>query len=173
MSGIVRPRRPHGGVVARPRASRPPPQRTAPPPPRPGALQAWQDWPRDCPRYLSRIRRTAAQTGASLLVYSHNRYARALHVWVVVPDRDEIEFVACPNPRLEGAVREFRDLFEFAEDRADDSPSASPKVCGLSGHPRTPSPPCNSYALVIATVGVGTVLIWYLILIRYKCSAAA
>ena len=37
----------------------------------------------------------------------------------------------------------------------------------------TPPPPCNSYALVIATVGVGTVLIWYLILIRYKCSAAA
>ena len=36
-----------------------------------------------------------------------------------------------------------------------------------------PPPPCNSYALVIATVGVGTVLIWYLILIRYKCSAAA
>ena len=35
-----------------------------------------------------------------------------------------------------------------------------------------PPPPCNSYALVIATVGVGTVLIWYLILIRYKCSAA-
>ena len=34
-------------------------------------------------------------------------------------------------------------------------------------------PPCNSYALVQATVGVGTVLIWYLILIRYKCSAAA
>ena len=37
----------------------------------------------------------------------------------------------------------------------------------------TPPPPCNSYALVIATVGVGTVLIWYLILIRYNCSAAA
>ena len=36
-----------------------------------------------------------------------------------------------------------------------------------------PPPPCNSYALVIATVGVGTVLIWYLILIRCKCSAAA
>ena len=36
-----------------------------------------------------------------------------------------------------------------------------------------PPPLCNSYALVIATVGVGTVLIWYLILIRYKCSAAA
>ena len=37
----------------------------------------------------------------------------------------------------------------------------------------TPPPPCNSYALVQATVGVGTVLIWYLILIRYKCSATA
>ena len=36
-----------------------------------------------------------------------------------------------------------------------------------------PPPPCNSYALVQATVGVGTVLIWYLILIRYKWSAAA
>ena len=36
-----------------------------------------------------------------------------------------------------------------------------------------PPPLCNSYALVIATVSVGTVLIWYLILIRYKCSAAA
>ena len=36
-----------------------------------------------------------------------------------------------------------------------------------------PPPLCNGYALVIATVGVGTVLIWYLILIRYKCSAAA
>ena len=36
-----------------------------------------------------------------------------------------------------------------------------------------PPPPCNSYAFVIATVGAGTVLIWYLILIRYKCSAAA
>ena len=38
---------------------------------------------------------------------------------------------------------------------------------------KVPPPPCNSYALVIATVGVGTVLIWYLILIQYKCSAAA
>ena len=38
--------------------------------------------------------------------------------------------------------------------------------------PQCTPPPCNSYALVIATVGVGTVLIWYLILIRYKCSAA-
>ena len=36
-----------------------------------------------------------------------------------------------------------------------------------------PPPLCNSYALVIATVGVGTVLIWYLILIWYKCSAVA
>ena len=35
----------------------------------------------------------------------------------------------------------------------------------------TPPPPCLSYALVQATVGVGTVLIWYLILIRYQCSA--
>ena len=32
----------------------------------------------------------------------------------------------------------------------------------------TPPPPCLSYALVQATVGVGTVLIWYLILIRYQ-----
>ena len=31
-----------------------------------------------------------------------------------------------------------------------------------------PPPPCLSYALVQATVGVGTVLIWYLILIRYQ-----
>ena len=32
----------------------------------------------------------------------------------------------------------------------------------------TPPPPCISYALVQATVGVGTVLIWDLILIRYQ-----
>ena len=32
--------------------------------------------------------------------------------------------------------------------------------------PDSPPPPCFSYALVQATVGVGTVLIWYLILIR-------
>ena len=32
----------------------------------------------------------------------------------------------------------------------------------------TPPPPCISYTLVQATVGVGTVLIWYLILIRYQ-----
>jgi len=32
----------------------------------------------------------------------------------------------------------------------------------------TPPPLCNSHALVQATVGVGTVLIWYLILIRYQ-----
>ena len=31
-----------------------------------------------------------------------------------------------------------------------------------------PPPPCISYALVQATVGVGTVLIWYLILIWYQ-----
>ena len=31
-----------------------------------------------------------------------------------------------------------------------------------------PPPPCLSYALVQATVGVGTVLIWYPILIRYQ-----
>ena len=45
---------------------------------------------------------------------------------------------------------------------------------GVHSKANYPPPPlCNSYALVIATVGVGTVLIWYLILIRYKCSAAA
>ena len=32
----------------------------------------------------------------------------------------------------------------------------------------TPPPPCISYALVQATVGVGTVLIWDLTLIRYQ-----
>ena len=32
----------------------------------------------------------------------------------------------------------------------------------------TPPPPCISYALVQATVGVGTVLIWYRILVRYQ-----
>ena len=31
-----------------------------------------------------------------------------------------------------------------------------------------PPQPCNSHAFVQATVGVGTVLIWYLILIRYQ-----
>ena len=31
-----------------------------------------------------------------------------------------------------------------------------------------PPPPCISYALVEATVGVGTVLIWYRILIQYQ-----
>ena len=35
-------------------------------------------------------------------------------------------------------------------------------------HYCTPPPPCLSYALVQATVDVGTVLIWYLILIRYQ-----
>ena len=35
-----------------------------------------------------------------------------------------------------------------------------------------PPPPCVSYALVQATLGVGTVLMWDLILIRYKSSAA-
>ena len=34
--------------------------------------------------------------------------------------------------------------------------------------PTYPLPPCNSHALVQATVGAGTVLIWYLILIRYQ-----
>ena len=34
-----------------------------------------------------------------------------------------------------------------------------------------PPPLCNSHSLVQATGGVGTVLIWYLILIRYKCNA--
>ena len=34
--------------------------------------------------------------------------------------------------------------------------------------PSTLPPPCISYALVQATVGVGTVLIWDLILIRYQ-----
>ena len=29
-------------------------------------------------------------------------------------------------------------------------------------------PPCNSHALVQATVGVGTVFIWYLILLWYQ-----
>ena len=32
----------------------------------------------------------------------------------------------------------------------------------------TPSPPCSSHALVQAIVGVGTILIWYLILIWYQ-----
>ena len=31
-----------------------------------------------------------------------------------------------------------------------------------------PPPPCISYALVQATVGIGAVLIWYLILIWYQ-----
>ena len=38
----------------------------------------------------------------------------------------------------------------------------------LQVHVRTPPPLCISYALVQATVGVGTVLIWDLILIRYQ-----
>ena len=38
-------------------------------------------------------------------------------------------------------------------------PRTSSKSCSLS----PPPPLCNSYALVQATVGVGTVLIWYLI----------
>ena len=42
---------------------------------------------------------------------------------------------------------------------------------GHKARPQTadsPPPPCISYALVHATVGVGTVLIWDLILIRYQ-----
>ena len=44
------------------------------------------------------------------------------------------------------------------------------KIVGTSGWVccTPPPPPCLSYALVQATVGVGTVLIWYLILIRYQ-----
>ena len=38
----------------------------------------------------------------------------------------------------------------------------------LRGHLPPPPPPCVSYALVQATVGVGTVLIWDLTLIRYQ-----
>ena len=40
--------------------------------------------------------------------------------------------------------------------------------CVVGGAARTPPPLCISYALVQATVGVGTVLIWDLILIRYQ-----
>ena len=35
-----------------------------------------------------------------------------------------------------------------------------------------PPPPCTSYALVQATVGVGTVIILYVIELRTKCSVA-
>ena len=38
----------------------------------------------------------------------------------------------------------------------------------LEAYTQPPPPPCISYALVQATVGVGTVLIWCLILIRYQ-----
>ena len=60
------------------------------------------------------------------------------------------------------------------------SASCSMGLCLVCAHPpfgntgwrlngeRTPTPPCVSYALVQATVGVGTVLIWDLILIRYQ-----
>ena len=41
-------------------------------------------------------------------------------------------------------------------------------LLGGGGAAQLPPPPCLSYALVQATVGVGTVLIWYLILIRYQ-----
>ena len=46
-------------------------------------------------------------------------------------------------------------------------PGRTPKssYCWMCG---TPPPPCISDALVQATVGVGTVLIWDLILIRYQ-----
>ena len=40
--------------------------------------------------------------------------------------------------------------------------------CDILFQRRCTHPPCNSHALVQATVGVGTVLIWYLILIRYQ-----
>ena len=39
-------------------------------------------------------------------------------------------------------------------------------VCDFNAPP--PPPPCVSYALVQATSGMGTVLVWYLILIRYQ-----
>ena len=42
-----------------------------------------------------------------------------------------------------------------------------PLVQWLASYP-PPPPPCISYALVQATVGVGTILIWDLILIRYQ-----
>ena len=38
----------------------------------------------------------------------------------------------------------------------------------LGPSPIRSPPPCISYALVQATVGVGTILIWYLILIRHQ-----
>ena len=45
-------------------------------------------------------------------------------------------------------------------------PPPPPRATALCCTP--PPTPCNSRALVQATVGVGTVLIWYLILIRYQ-----
>ena len=47
----------------------------------------------------------------------------------------------------------------------------SRKYRSLAGEPYFPTPPppaCISYALVQATVGVGTVLIWDLLLVRYQ-----
>ena len=42
-------------------------------------------------------------------------------------------------------------------------------ICPLTwARADVPPRPCNSHALVQATVGVGTVLIWYLILIQYQ-----
>ena len=39
-------------------------------------------------------------------------------------------------------------------------------VAGQESETSYPHPPCNSHVLVQATVGVGTVLMWYLILIQ-------
>ena len=62
-----------------------------------------------------------------------------------------------------GSVREDA----LVADRAGSSPLAHAvrETCTCTC---TPPPPCISYALVQATVGVGTVLIWDLILIRYQ-----
>ena len=46
------------------------------------------------------------------------------------------------------------------------------KSSAAPAHLFPPPPLCKSHALVQATAGVGTILIWCLSLMRYKCSAA-
>ena len=52
--------------------------------------------------------------------------------------------------------------------RGQSSSGKRDTAVGDSFYTVPPPPPCISYALVQATVGVGTVLIWDLILIRYQ-----
>ena len=100
------------------------------------------------------------------LSWSHGPHHRSCHM-ACAPQRSTLLDVCCRANQRDKRVRTTSTVtLSWERLRVRHAAPAWEHLC--SPTQTTPPPPCISYALVQATVGVGTVYIWDLILIRYQ-----